>query len=178
MNEWMTLLFLYLQADTSLVAQMVKNLPDNTGNVGSIPGLVRFPEEEMATHSNILAWEIPWTEEPDGLQYMGSQRVRHDWATELTELTPVTPWTVACQGPLFIGFSRQKYWSGLSFPSPGDLPNPAIEPWSPALQADSLLTELRRKVCNVMSYFSYNLIFVYTYMKNEKRFLNISYLLW
>ena len=44
-----------------------KNLPDNTGNVGSIPGLVRFPEEEMATHSNILAWEIPWTEEPDGL---------------------------------------------------------------------------------------------------------------
>ena len=44
-----------------------KNLPDNTGNVGSIPGLVRFPEEEMATHSNILAWEIPRTEEPDGL---------------------------------------------------------------------------------------------------------------
>ena len=40
-----------------------------------------------------------------------------------------------------MGFSRQEYWSGLPFPSPGDLPNPGIEPGSPALQADSLLTE-------------------------------------
>ena len=38
-------------------------------------------EEEMATHSNILAWNVPWTEEPGGLQSMGSQRVRHDWVT-------------------------------------------------------------------------------------------------
>ena len=45
-----------------------------------------------------------------------------------------TPWTVACQAPLSIGFSRQEYWSGLPFPSPGDLPNPGIEPESPALQ--------------------------------------------
>ena len=37
-------------------------------------------EEEMATHSSTLAWEVPWTEEPGGLQSMGSQRVRHDWA--------------------------------------------------------------------------------------------------
>ena len=41
-------------------------------------------EKEMATHSIILAWEIPWTEEPDGLQSMASQRVGHDWATEHT----------------------------------------------------------------------------------------------
>ena len=54
----------------------------------------------------------------------------------------VTPWTVACQAPLSIGFSRQEYWSRLPFSSPGDLPNPGIEPWSPALQADSLPTEL------------------------------------
>ena len=39
-------------------------------------------EEEMATDSSILAWEIPWTEEPDGLQFMGSQRVGHDLVTE------------------------------------------------------------------------------------------------
>ena len=39
-------------------------------------------EEEMATHSSILAWEIPWMEEPGGLEYTGLQRVRHDWATE------------------------------------------------------------------------------------------------
>ena len=50
----------------------------------------------------------------------------------------VTPWTVAYEAPQSIEFSRQEYWSGLPFPSPGDLPNPGIKPRSPALQADSL----------------------------------------
>ena len=59
--------------------------------------------------------------------------------------TLVTPWTVARQAPLSTGFSRQEYWSGLPFPSPGDLPYPEIEPVSPALQADSLPTELQGK---------------------------------
>ena len=54
----------------------------------------------------------------------------------------VTPWTVAHQASLSMGFSRQEYWSGLPFPSPEDLPDPGIEPWSPALQADSLPFEL------------------------------------
>ena len=53
----------------------------------------------------------------------------------------MTTWTVAQQAPLSMGFSRQEYWSGLSFPSPGVLPHPGIKPGSPALQADSLLTE-------------------------------------
>ena len=44
-----------------------------------------------------------------------------------------TPWTVAYHAPLTMGFSRQEYWNGLPFPSPGDLPNPGIEPGSPAL---------------------------------------------
>ena len=52
-----------------------------------------------------------------------------------------TPWTVAYQGPLSMGFSRQKYWSGLPFPSPGDLPNLGIEPWVSVLWADALLSE-------------------------------------
>ena len=56
--------------------------------------------------------------------------------------TLVTPWTVAHQAPLSVGFSRQEYWSGLPFPSPGDLPNPGIEPGPPALQADFLPPEL------------------------------------
>ena len=51
------------------------------------------------------------------------------------------PWTVACQTPLSMEFSRQEYWSGLQFPSPGDLPDPGIEPGSPELQVDSLPTE-------------------------------------
>ena len=51
-----------------------------------------------------------------------------------------TPWTVAYQPPLSMGFSRQEYWSGLPFPSPGDLCNPGIEPESPTLQADRRFT--------------------------------------
>ena len=57
-------------------------------------------------------------------------------------LTLVTPWTVTCQAPFSVGFSRQEYWSGLPFPSPRDLPDPGIEPRSTTLQADSFLTEL------------------------------------
>ena len=52
-----------------------------------------------------------------------------------------TPWTVAHQAPLSMGFSRQEYWSRLPFPSPGDLPHRGMEPGSPILQADSLLSE-------------------------------------
>ena len=60
---------------------VVKNLPVSAGDAGdacSIPWLGRSPQKEMATRSSILAWEIPWTEEPGGLPSMGSQRVRYD----------------------------------------------------------------------------------------------------
>ena len=67
--------------------------------------------------------------------------------------TLATPWTVASKVPLFTGLSRQEYWSGLPFPSPGDLPDPRIEPMSPELQADSLPTELGGKpaACDICS---------------------------
>ena len=60
---------------------MVKNPPANAGDTadgGSIRGSERSPEEEMATHSSTLAWRLPWTEEPGGLQSMGLQRDRRD----------------------------------------------------------------------------------------------------
>ena len=171
-------------------------------------------EEGTATHSSILAWRIPWTEEPGGQQFIRSQRVGHDWVTKHnTQHTPlyififlnnlcsqvlycsldlfllplyrklsfcgrelshifkfdsnilllfscnmslwkmkkwkslshvwlfVNPWTIAHQAPLSMGFSRQEHWSVLAFPSPEDLPNPRMEPRSPALQADSLPAE-------------------------------------
>ena len=66
---------------------MVKNLPVNAGeagDVGSIPVQKDPLEKEMATHSSILAWEIPWTEEPSGLYSMGSQRVRLNLVSEHT----------------------------------------------------------------------------------------------
>ena len=52
-----------------------------------------------------------------------------------------TPWTVVYKAALSMEFSRQEYWSGLSFPSPGDLPDPGIEPRSPILQADNVSSE-------------------------------------
>ena len=76
------------------------------------------------------------TGKPDGLQSMGHKE--SDMTGQLNNKT------AACQAPLSMGFSRQEYWSGLSCPPPGDIPNPAIEPESPAtlaLQADSLHTE-------------------------------------
>ena len=62
----------------------------------------------------------------------------------VTKLCPTleTPWIVAGQAPLSMELSRQEYWSGLPFLSPGDLPDARIEPRSPALRADSLPTEL------------------------------------
>ena len=61
---------------------MVKNLSANAGDVGSILGSEDPLEKEQTTSSSILVWEIPWTEEPGELQFMGPQKVRHDLATE------------------------------------------------------------------------------------------------
>ena len=72
-----------LDTGTSLVAQLVKNLPAmQVTRVRSL-GWQDPLEKEMATLSSILAWKIPWTEEPGGLQSTGSQRVRHDWVTNI-----------------------------------------------------------------------------------------------
>ena len=60
-----------------------------------------------------------------------------------------TPWTVAYQAPPSMGFSRQEYWSGLPFPFPGDLPDPGIEPGSPAFQADALTSEPPGKLLKI-----------------------------
>ena len=70
---------LLLQA--SQVVQVVKNLPANAGDagdIGSIPGLGRSREEERAAYFSILTWDIPWKEEPGGLQSMGSKRIEHN----------------------------------------------------------------------------------------------------
>ena len=75
-----------------------------------------------------------------------------------------TPWTVAYKPPPPMRFSRQEYWSGLPFPSPGDLPNPGIEPRSPTLQADALPSEppgdMRELQYIFLSYVNKDLIFL------------------
>ena len=87
----------------------------------------------MATHSSILAWRIPQTEKPGSPHQSESESEVAQSCLTLCDL-----WTVAHQAPPSTGFSRQEYWSGLPFPSPGDLPYPGIEPRSPTLQADTL----------------------------------------
>ena len=78
----------------SLVAQMVKNLPAMQETWVQSLGWKDPLEKEMAIHSNILAWKIPWKEEPDRLQSMGSQRVRHDLVTK-------SPPALTQEGPAF-----------------------------------------------------------------------------
>jgi len=133
-------------------------------------------EEEMATHSSVLAWRIPGTVGPGGLPSMGSHRVRYDWSdlaaaaaifpktghSYVCVLSHVrlfaTPWTVVHQTPLSMGFSRQEYWRGLSFPPPGALPHPGIEPKSPmppALAGRFFITEPLGSPAIVISFIIY-----------------------
>ena len=124
----------WLQPWNSPVAQMVKHLPTMWETQVLSLGQEVPLEKEMATHFSILAWKIPWMEEPGSLQSMGSQRVGHDWATSLASWKKsydqpmlshfsrfrlcATPKTAAHQAPPSLGFSRQEHWSGLPFPSP------------------------------------------------------------
>ena len=78
-------------------------------------------------------WSMPW-------KWKWSRLVAQLCLT-LCDHGPFTPWTVAYQAPPSMGFSRQAYWSGLPFPSSGDLPNWGIKPRSPVLQADALPSE-------------------------------------
>ena len=83
----------------------------------------------------------------------------------------VTPWTVACQAPLFMEFSRQEYWSGLPFPLPGDLPDPGIEPTSLALPAWAgkfFITSASREVslCDICDNNRSKVAFLYIFFSN------------
>ena len=69
----------------------------------------------------------------------------------------MTPWTITCQAPLSVEFSRQEYWNRLPFPTPEDLPNPGIECKSPALHVDSLLSEPPGKPCPLQSHIAIGL---------------------
>ena len=86
------------------------------------------------------------------------------------------PWTVAYQAPPSMGFSRREYWSGLPFPSPGDLPDPGIKPGSPALQADAL-TEIclfsnhYSKIFLVLNYVSATLSQIHGFLIRKTWFL-------
>ena len=86
--------------------------------------------EAGRAHTLVVSFLMTW---PGGDQRLYCCFIAKSYPTLLQ-----TPWTVACQTPLSRAFPKQEYWSGLPFPSSGDLPDPGIKPVSPALQADSL----------------------------------------
>ena len=94
---------------------------------------------------------------------MRYQRESVSWWLSHVQLF-ATPWTVAHQVSMSMGFSRQEYWSGLPFPSPGNLPNSGIKPRSPALQADSLLSGPAGKIIRGKASFNFNYVFVFDQM--------------
>ena len=112
-------------------------------------------KDVLASHSEVapmLPLLAPWsTEAPvcqnddillsDVIRFLRGNKVKVKVKSLSRVRLFVTPWTVAHQAPPSMEFSRQEYWSGLPFPSPGDLPDPGIEPRSPALQADTLASE-------------------------------------
>ena len=117
-----------------------------------MPGLLKFYEirlYSLSTSTFKKPHAIPSCEITilDMIQKEISGHMERKWKCQSLSHVQLfaSSWTVAHQAPLSMGFSRQAYWSGLPFPSPGNLPDPGSEPQSPALQADSLLSESPRK---------------------------------
>ena len=94
----------------------------------------------MAEHQNFLFFSI-WETQILIVQHCSSFPGESESASCSVMSNSATPWTVAHQAPLSVGFFRQEYWSELPFPSPGALPDSGIKSGSPALQADSLPSE-------------------------------------
>ena len=102
--------------------------------------------ERQHDYTNMyLLKTMSWADMQKSKRPRENESEKWKWSRSVLRLF-VTPWNVAYQAPLSMGFSRQEYWSGLPFPSSGDLPNPGIKLWSPALQADALPSELPGKM--------------------------------
>ena len=97
--------------------------------------------------SRVILLAMPWTKLMTGARGLANYIIQFLCCVSCSVMSYSLgpPWTVACHSPLPMGFSRQEYWSGLPCPSPGDLPNPGIEPRSLSLQEDSLPFELLGK---------------------------------
>ena len=105
---------------------------------------LNIQKTKIMASSPITSWQIDGKTVADFIFWGSKITVDGDFSS-VQSLSHVrlfaTPWTIAYQAPLSMGFSRQECWSGLPFPSPGDSPDPGIEPGSPALQADALPSE-------------------------------------
>ena len=114
------------------VQRTLKSLLQHHSSKASIPWRSAFLGSESLLSSHIHTWLL----EKTWFWLYGKWKWSHSVVSDFA-----IPWTVVYQASLSMGFSRQEYWSGLPFPSPGGLPDPAIEPKSSALQADTLPSE-------------------------------------
>ena len=116
----------------------------NAGGMGSIPGQGAFGEAAVKWEASHMKRDLHslcrnWT----WVTWMRTRNPNHQTSSHVWLFA--IPWTVAYQAPPSMEFSRQEYWSGVPFPSPGDLSNPGTEPGSPALWAGALSSELPGK---------------------------------
>ena len=93
--------------------------------------------------------KIPWIARKSNQSILKKSEIKVKVKSDSFRPHGLTPWTAVHPAPPSMGFSRQEYWSGLPFPSPGDRPNPGIKPRSPALQADALLSEPPENHCQL-----------------------------
>ena len=114
---------------------------------------------QTVTSSSSLSWQRKRENELSGMALSSQEDQSHhegpglvlSFSRSIVFDSFATPWTVGCQAPLSVGFPRKEYCSGLPFPSPGDFPNPAIEPESPALTGESFTAEPSGKAPNLMT---------------------------
>ena len=154
--------FTYIQTSRDFPdGPVVKPSPCNVGGVGSVPGQEAKITHALGPKNQNIKQKLYCNKFNKDLKKGKTSTHKHThplfyWhaggglAAKLC-LNLATLWTIAHQAPLSVGFSSQEYWSGLPFPSPGDLPDPGIESGSPALKADSSLTELWGKPTNMLA---------------------------
>ena len=107
------------------------------GQLVAAPGKITAMCKPELLLQILRSWNFPWS-----LYFLNFYSLVKSVCYSLSRVQLfATPWAIACQASLSTGFSRQEYWSGWSWPPPGDLPNPGIKSWSPASQTVSLLPE-------------------------------------
>ena len=135
------MLFSSLYHAWTLARKSICMLLDSTDKVNSVFSFLQLMDNDKMTQTGEQFKKGNWKL---NFVYDASWKVGMKWS-QVKSLSHVrlfaTPWRVTYKALRSMGFSRQDYWSGLPFPSPGDLPNPGIEPGSPALQTDALPSE-------------------------------------
>ena len=144
-SPWPLLLCTQLSPHLFRCSSVGKKSACSEGDLGSVPGLEDPLEEEMATHSSILAWKISWTEEAGGLRSTGSQRVEHDWVTNTYLLTYLSKYSWSSSSwsdvvSIIAAFNLTTHYANMFYKSWGALRSV----WATSQSKDSLKDSIAR----------------------------------